>query len=302
MMARSVRPGYFDWPWESIVVPFLVDSTSGHDFRGTDSTNWACTEFFARHYPAYVTIYTDGAVDPASGRIGCGFDVEGDNFRYDLSLQLFTSVLSAELYAILRAVHYAGRPAMSRVLILNDSMKALTCLGDCLAVLFKNYLVFKIAHLLAGLAGLADLGRVVKFMWVPGHFGIAADGVGRTAGNLPYSIQYGLPFCDLYGPVGRDFKGDWGCLLLAIFFSSDLQVLQTFVSTPEPAKTLNWFVTRLRTSHVCGLAITRFCLDAPPTAGRSGFPLRTSCLTPGLGSWERWLDIWGVATACCSSR
>ena len=139
------------------------------------------------------------------GRVGCSFYVESDNFRYGLSLQLFTSVLSAELYAVLRAVHYAGRSAMSRFLILTDLMRALTCLGDCLAVSVKNYLVFKIAHLLA------DLGRVVKFMWVPGHVGIAgneaADGVARAVGGLPYTIQYVLPFCDLYGPIGRDFEG-----------------------------------------------------------------------------------------------
>ena len=47
MMARSLRPGYFYWQWESIVVPMPMDSTSGHDFRRSDSPNRAYTEFLA---------------------------------------------------------------------------------------------------------------------------------------------------------------------------------------------------------------------------------------------------------------
>ena len=134
-------------------------------------------------------------MDPASGRTDCGFCVVGDNFRYGLSLQPFTSVLSAEFYAILRADHYAGRTAMRGVLILTDSMRALTCLGDCMAASARNYLVFKIVHLVAGLA---DLGGEVRFMWVPGHVGIVgnevADGVARAAGGpaLQHSVRPAL--------------------------------------------------------------------------------------------------------------
>ena len=84
---------------------------------------------------------------------------------------------------------------MRRVLILTDSMWALTCLGDCMAASVRNYLVFKIVHLVAGLA---DLGGEVRFMWVPGHVGIVgnevADGVARAAGGpaLQHSVRPAL--------------------------------------------------------------------------------------------------------------
>ena len=181
---------------------------TGHNFRGSDDPDRECMGFLTRHCPGFDVIFTDGAVDAVGGRAGCGFYVLVDNFRYGLSLQPFTSALSAELYAILRAVHYAGRSAMSSVVILTDSLRALTLLGDCMAASVKNYLVFKIAHLVAGLF---DLGRVVRFVWVPGHVGIVgngvADGVARGAGSLPYCIQYGLLYCDLFDPIGRDCCG-----------------------------------------------------------------------------------------------
>ena len=206
--------------------------------------------------------YFDGAVDEVGGRAGCGFYVLGDNFRYGLSLQPFTSALSAELYAILWAVHYAGRSAMSSVVILTDSLKALTLLRDCMAASVKNYLVFKIAHLVAGLL---DLGRVVRFVWVPGHVGIigneVADGVARAAGGLPYCIQYGLPYCDLLDPIGRDFEA-WARLLWPYVGTGGASCARYF-SRVTYKSDRPWFsrlslprrsiclVTRLRTGHVC---------------------------------------------------
>ena len=260
--ARSVRPGYFDWPWRSVAVSIPVDPVSGHDFRSSDDSDRVCKGFLAQHYPGYDVIFTDGAVDPASGRVGCGFYVVGVNFRYGLSLQPFTSVLSAELYAILRAVHYAGQSAMSRVMILSESMRSLTLLGDCMAVSVKNYLVFKIAHIVVGLS---DLGRFVRFMWVPGHVGIVgnkvADGVARAAGGLPYCIQYGLPYCDLLDPIGRDFEA-WVGLLWPYVGTRGASCTRNF-SRVTYKSDRPWFsrlslprrsiclVTRLRIGHVC---------------------------------------------------
>ena len=66
MMTRSVRPGYFDWTWQSVTLPIDVDLESGR--------------------------------------------------------------------------------------VLSDSWRALSCLRDCLAMSVRNYLVFKIAHILMALS------------------------------------------------------------------------------------------------------------------------------------------------------
>ena len=213
MMTRTVRPGYFERTWQSVTLSIDVDLESGSVFRFSENHGRTCVDFLKQQPEDFAIIYTDGSVDPVSGRAGCGFYIERDDFRYGLALQPFTSVLSAELYAILRAVHYSSRAGMNRVFVLSDSWGTLYCLRDCFAVSVRNYIFLKIAHILVDLR---DLGRVVEYMWVPGHVGIAgndaADQVARAEGGLPYRIRNGLPFCDLFDPVGRDFES-WVRLL-----------------------------------------------------------------------------------------
>ena len=67
-------------------MPIAIDFTSGYDFKNSDNPGRACTAFFEQHYPDYGIIYTDGTVDPVSHRVGCGFYVERDDFKYGLSL------------------------------------------------------------------------------------------------------------------------------------------------------------------------------------------------------------------------
>ena len=59
-----------------------------------------------------------------------------------------------------------------------DSWKALSCLRDCMATSVRNYLVYKVAHVLAGIS---DLGSTVELMWVPGHLEIVGIEVADWA-------------------------------------------------------------------------------------------------------------------------
>ena len=63
---------------------------------------------------------------------------------------------------------------MDRVLILLDSLGALSSIADPLSRSVSSYLVFKIAH---HLAGMMDEGRVVEFLWIPSHMGIIGNEV-----------------------------------------------------------------------------------------------------------------------------
>ena len=201
-------------------------------------------------------------MEPGGGGAGCGFYAERDDFRFGLSLQLFTSVLSAELFAILKAVQYAFRVGMSKVLVVSDSWGALSCLRDCMATSIKNYLVYKVVHVLAALR---ERGSRVELMWVPSHVGIVgnevADRVAGAARELPYSVRYGLPYCDLYDPFGRDFEA-WARLLWPYTGTGGTSCSRYFNRVSYKSER-PWFsrvgasrrsiclITRLRTGHIC---------------------------------------------------
>ena len=150
-------------------------------------------------------IYTDSSVNLVSDRAGCGFFVACDNFRYGLALQTFTSSLSSELYAIFRAIHYFSRAGIGKVLIVSDSLAALSSLRDQLVGFVKSLLVFGIAHLLACAE---ENNRIVEFLWVPAHADIRSSGVAdevtRLVGRLSYQVQFGLPYVDLLDPIRGD--------------------------------------------------------------------------------------------------
>ena len=100
MVVRTVRPKYFDWPQRSDTVPVKGDLTSDSMCRNSDNPAATCLEYRNFHHLDYVAIYTDGSVDTVNGPADCRFFVNRDNFRYGLALQPYTSILTAELYAI----------------------------------------------------------------------------------------------------------------------------------------------------------------------------------------------------------
>ena len=96
---------------------------------------------------------------------------------------------SAELYAVLNAIHYSSRSSMGRMLILAVSLTALSSLVDCLSRSVKSYSLFESAHFLDGLM---DGGRVIEFWWF--------------ASGLFYSVQFALSYIDLLDSVGFDYN------------------------------------------------------------------------------------------------
>ena len=120
--------------------------------------------------------------------------------------------VSSELYAIFRAIHYFSRAGIGKVLIVSDSLAALSSLRDQLVGFVKLLLVFGIAHLLACAE---ENNRIVEFLWVPAHADIRSSGVAdevtRLVGRLSYQVQFGLPYVDLLDPIRGDCDA-WAAL------------------------------------------------------------------------------------------
>ena len=139
-----------------------------------------------------VHVYTDGSKTST----GTGFAVLFPDRSYEYNLPQIAGILTAELYALLRAVeHISSRPSSSFV-IFSDSLSALTILQSCLV---SHPLVLKI---LEWLFRLSVKKKSVQFCWVPSHVGIPGnervDALARSATVSRTASTYPLPASDYF--------------------------------------------------------------------------------------------------------
>ena len=258
---RSRRASFFDVPWRelSFEVGLTVDRLFDHR---PSVTAGAMSD--SPGLPWNISsrlIFTDGSVDPAEGRAGCGFYVPVTNHRFGVRLPDDSSVLFSELYAIFSAVKHTLRMCFANSVILSDSRAALVCIRDRFTDPFVPYIVHSIARLLL-LVSSRCLG--VYLSSVPAHSGIlvneTADFIAKSAARLPFTVRSALPFGDLLVDMRREFLA-W-CRLRWPYYGSRPTGSAYFVGldykSPRP-----WFrgcraprgcinlVTRLRTGHVC---------------------------------------------------
>ena len=212
-------------------------------------------------YQGLVILFSDGARDTSSERVGAGFYVPATGYRFGVRLSDFTSVLSAELYALFCALKYVYRLQAPSAVIFTDSLLSLYHLRDRLSSSRVSPFAYKILHL-ASL--IRDHEGSVGFAWVPSHVGIAgnemADSVARSASGLSFVVHCGVPREDLFQSLERD-QQSW-CRRLWPFLSPSSGHNPYFdrisFNTPRP-----WFtgfnfprgyislITRLRSFHVC---------------------------------------------------
>ena len=135
---------------------------------------------FRNEHMDYQFIYTDGS--KGDGGTGNGIVVEG---RGTLKGRLpnNTSVYIAELHAILIALRLSRVHDMKKICICSDSKSALQSL---LNPTFNQHLHYEVLNIHQELV---ETGTHVKFLWIPGHCGIAgnerADEEAKAALTLP---------------------------------------------------------------------------------------------------------------------
>ena len=154
---------------------------------------------FSAHLPTHsncVHIYTDGSKSSVSS--GCAVLFPDASYSYRLPPE--TSVLSAELFAILFALRLAFRHSASSFVIFTDSWSSLSLLSSFASL---HPVVRDIQDWLFRLSA---RHKSVCFCWVPSHVGIpgndAVDSLARDALDLPNLHLCSLPVSD-YFPVFR---------------------------------------------------------------------------------------------------
>ncbi|VEN48168.1 unnamed protein product [Callosobruchus maculatus] len=131
-------------------------------------------------YPNTTTIFTDGSKTDSG--VGCAFVVNGS--AHSWSLPKISSSYTAEQYAIWQALHYCCMTTtMQNFVIISDSLSAMTGL---LARRSKDPLALMSIALLKTLQ---DLGKSIKFIWIPSHSGIPGNDLADTAAKLAASSE-----------------------------------------------------------------------------------------------------------------
>jgi ribonuclease HI len=115
-------------------------------------------------------IFTDGSV-LTDDRTGAGIFTPDLCASFPLTLTHSTSILAAEMTAIIHALEYYQKDTPAAITIVTDSMSALQALAGGRTAARPDLLALINTHL----GRLAALGTRVAFQWIPSHVGLRGN-------------------------------------------------------------------------------------------------------------------------------
>jgi ribonuclease HI len=125
-------------------------------------------------YPDYTHIFTDGSV--SQGSTGCSFVFDSRPFIFHLNPSC--SIVTAELYALYRALLHLRHLNPGRFLLCADCLSSLHALSSCVS---DNPLV--VQSLCIG-SELSQHGHTVVFCWISFHTGIPGNEAADSAARI----------------------------------------------------------------------------------------------------------------------
>ncbi|KAK4307362.1 hypothetical protein Pmani_020881 [Petrolisthes manimaculis] len=180
-------------PWEPPVVVFSAMQLPA-------SKSLCLTEEMRKHAlmaiaqvtePDSAVYYTDGSVDPDSGRTGAAAITRGTELCERTSNHC--STLQTELVAIQLALEHAHHRQEPTVMLHTDSRTGLQALQQ----LHPKDNVGLITTILGILQSIAAQGRQVKLNWIPSHVGVrgneTADAAAKRAAGGPQVTRHVFP-------------------------------------------------------------------------------------------------------------
>ena len=151
-------------------------------------------------YQEHYKIYTDGS--KIDDKTGCAFATS--QFSSKFHLPDYTSVFTAELFAIYKAINHCKSLVPSNFLICTDSLSSLQSIKN---IYSKHPLVQKIHDKL----NLID--KNIVFLWIPSHVGIemneTVDNLAKNAISEPLFKQFLFITKDLKSLVSSRINSAW---------------------------------------------------------------------------------------------
>lgn len=194
----------------------------------------------------FTFIYTDGS--RADDRTGAAFTV--NNFTQSHRLTNHHSVYSAELAAILSATHYTKHKALNKAIICTDSSSAIYALTS------KHNSSHPTIHQIRLLLETFPTSAQIKFLWIPGHVGIAgnetADKAAKASLNDPSNNNLPCPVSDALNSIHAHFlkslQYDWN--LIAHYHLHPIKpTLGHWTSSHQMDRKKEVMLARLRLGH-----------------------------------------------------
>lgn len=219
-------------------------------------------------YQDYQAIYTDGS--KTSEGVGSAFYTQGE--VYSWTLPLAAGIFTAELYAIWQSLRYAEMSISENFIICSDSRSAMDALTDN----FNNDpLVHDIHYLLSWLEG---RNKNVRFMWVPGHIGIAGnERADESAREATHQLPEKIPI------RADDVKVYMKMKILSLWqlhwssWESKLKIIKPGVEKWKYPMELNRkeqvIIARLRIGHTNITSLSILKGEQPPVCERCGVTL-----------------------------
>ena len=158
-------------PWKLNPPIFRLDNI---EFRKSDTIP---ALYFSRfhgivaQYPDSLIIYTDGSKTEQG--VGSAFSSHGESYAW--SLHPWTSIFTAELYAIWQALEFSESQTLDTILICIDSLSAIQAIQKTYS---SDPLVQKI---LTRISNLQELGKKYILVWIPSHIGITGNEIADKA-------------------------------------------------------------------------------------------------------------------------
>ena len=156
-----------------------------------------------RKYNGFCHLYTDGSKVNEKASAAVYSPMGKIAFRMPNNSSIFT----AEIAAIYKALEYVRASWCSKFVIFSDSMSVLESISSQES---KNPLL---NNLLQFIESLRQRKKIVHFCWVPSHVGIRgnekADQAAKMGQNEPLPVHYKIPYTDFLPNVKSYVKESW---------------------------------------------------------------------------------------------
>ena len=180
-------------PWEPLAVSFTTTQLPANKASCTaqEMRQHALMSIHQDDAPESAVYYTDGSVDPESGRAGAAFITGGLERAWRTSDHC--STLQTELVAVLHALQHSQHRRESTVVIHTDSRAGLLALQQA----HPSDNIGITTAILGVLQSLTAQGKQVRLNWIPSHVGIrgneAADAAAKVAARGPAVTRHVRP-------------------------------------------------------------------------------------------------------------